>query len=692
MLPEDCLQVAARIGQRLARRALWQGTACTWDVWRSQGDSAAAVPAASEIYQGTSGIALFLAELYRLTGEPAIAHTAGGAMAHALGCAAELPPAHFGLYSGRVGIVVAAARLGEVLQRPDFIDEARRLLAGLAGLEPQDEGLDVLAGGAGAILALLHLAPAVAGERPLEIARGLGDNLLRTAHREPRGWSWPVFPKSTVRHLTGFSHGAAGIALALLELALATGDGRYRCAAEMAFLYERQFFDAQRENWLDLRHTALSELGRHGDAAVRQAAIGRSIEPWAPSYMAAWCHGSPGIGLARLRAYELTGQAIYEEEAASALRSTLDWLSRPDRSADFSLCHGIAGLCELPMAAAGVLDQPALREICEWQGALGWETFERRHQPWPCGTMGQKNDPSLMVGEAGIGYFYLRLAASDVPSILCPRPLPVGEPALGEPQAGDLGEGYDDLLQETVEEFFATTLQALETLACEAEARCAVARPAIVEAPVEAAYHELRRRIDRHRGPAEAMLQDAFAIDRARYEMTLELSDFTAEYLGNLTRPEWRQSMVRSARFRLAEHCRLVTTERDWGAWLAARRAGLAEDGTADVEVTQLLYARGNRIRVAEVGPLAEAILEALPATFEQICDRVAELTEDADRMLDRALASLVEDQLEQLYAAGFIDDEAVPGREAAPARAGVPQATPQGGEGVRSGPATVRS
>jgi hypothetical protein len=44
--------------------------------------------------------------------------------------------------------------------------------------------------------------------------------------------------------------------------------------------------------------------------------------------------------------------------------------------------------------------------------------FDNR-APWPCGTSG--DTPNLMLGLAGIGYFYLRLAIPAIPSILLLR-------------------------------------------------------------------------------------------------------------------------------------------------------------------------------------------------------------------------------------------------------------------------------
>jgi hypothetical protein len=44
--------------------------------------------------------------------------------------------------------------------------------------------------------------------------------------------------------------------------------------------------------------------------------------------------------------------------------------------------------------------------------------YEQRGVPWPCGTWENAADPSLFVGESGIGHFLLRLVRPDVPPIL----------------------------------------------------------------------------------------------------------------------------------------------------------------------------------------------------------------------------------------------------------------------------------
>ena len=68
----------------------------------------------------------------------------------------------------------------------------------------------------------------------------------------------------------------------MLELATATGDKRYREAADAALAYERAVYDPAARNWPDLRNAATSAGGQAMFATF-------------------WCHGAPGGALARLR-------------------------------------------------------------------------------------------------------------------------------------------------------------------------------------------------------------------------------------------------------------------------------------------------------------------------------------------------------------------------------------------------------
>jgi class II lanthipeptide synthase len=641
----EFLDTALAIGRRLARRAVLEGTACTWDVLDSRPDPenrVRTIRAEGQLYQGAAGIAWFLGELYRATGDVEVGRAARGGLEHAL-VHGDRHADLFGFHSGRVGIAWVAVRLAGIFERPDYAERARRLLAPLAGREPDDAGLDVIGGAGGAIPACLDLAEKAGWDELRAIARELGEHLIRQAQRRPEGWSWATGGASAIRNLTGFAHGASGVGLALLELDRATGDDRFRFAAEMAFLYERRLFNEARSNWPDLRHDLLERPSDELRRAVRDG----KPPVYEERYMTAWCHGSPGIGLSRLRAFELTGQDVYRREAEAALRSTLQAVEDElSQGASYCLCHGIGGNCELPLLAAELLGDPELRQVAEQAAREGIETYEARGRPWPCGTRGGVPDPSLLVGEAGIGAFYLRLADPETPSVLLLRPRAAKTATEGQ------GSTFRELARESVDDFFATTLRVWSRLAPPGPALPSW-RPGsepLVRAPVDEAHEIIAACLGEESGELRASLEDAFEPERVRYQLTLELVDSTEAVLRRLVRPAWEEIDLRGATFALTPGTRLLSTCHDWLSWLGTS----GPEPPPESGVSFLCHQESNDIHCRRVGPMAALVLAAAsgPASLDEIVARVAEA---AGIARGEELAGKVRAQLRELYVADLI-------------------------------------
>jgi lantibiotic modifying enzyme len=192
------------------------------------------------------------------------------------------------------------------------------------------------------------------------------------------------------------------MAWALLELAALTGEERFRTTALAAMDYERSLFSVQAGNWLDLR-----DLGKLGTAE----GDGRD------TCMTAWCHGAPGIGLARLQSLAHLDDATVRAEIDAALRTTLS----QGFGHNHSLCHGDLGNLELLLMASETLEDPRwTREVKRLSAAI-LVSIER--DGWLCGTPQGVESPGLMTGLAGIGYQLLRLAEPQrVPSVLALAP------------------------------------------------------------------------------------------------------------------------------------------------------------------------------------------------------------------------------------------------------------------------------
>ncbi|MEA2224635.1 MAG: lantibiotic biosynthesis protein, partial [Solirubrobacteraceae bacterium] len=283
----------------------------------------------------------------------------------------------------------------------------------------------LVSGSAGAVAGLIALARVLGDERLVQRAQRLADELAGAARRGPEGWSWPLPGGRRSHGLCGISHGAAGAAWALLELFAVTGEARHRDAAERALDYERHWFDAQAADWPDLRGVERRE--RRG--------------VFRPSFAGTWCHGAPGIALARLRAWQIVGDERYRDEAAIALATTASGVERAllGPAADFTLGHGLAGSADVLLLGAELLADGGPERVALAQRVGAARAGRYAEQPplsegiagaaranvdgWPGGTAGGRA-PALLTGDAGIGLFYLRLHDRTVPS-----PLLIGVPA-----------------------------------------------------------------------------------------------------------------------------------------------------------------------------------------------------------------------------------------------------------------------
>ncbi|GFZ90326.1 type 2 lanthipeptide synthetase LanM [Okeania sp. KiyG1] len=397
------LETANAIAARLCRDAIWNSKRCNWlgasmdyllNNWTVTESSFG-----PDLYTGTSGIALFLGKMYQLTPEKLYRQTAEAAIEHTLSRLPELPPeVRSGFYSGCTGIGYILVRLGEIFDHQDWLEKGLKILAERSQDDLSKQQLDVVSGIAGAIPALLSVYQQYPQDVLLEAANRYGEYLLSKANKNDYGWSWTTLEmpgEVQQQDLTGFSHGAAGIAWALLELYQQTKQESFLVAAEAGFRYEQNWYNPQYENWPDLRNF--------------QQGTTTGTNP-TPSYGVAWCHGAPGIGFSRLRAYEILGKPDYQHQAEAAIRTTIKSLQQPATGAEsYCLCHGFTGNTELLLYASRVLGNAEYKSIAEQVGWRGIEHYEKNRIPWSCGVMGGGETPGLMLGLAGIGYFYLRL-------------------------------------------------------------------------------------------------------------------------------------------------------------------------------------------------------------------------------------------------------------------------------------------
>ncbi|MFN8224869.1 MAG: type 2 lanthipeptide synthetase LanM family protein [Gaiellales bacterium] len=397
------IEVAERIGFDTAQAALHHGSEAAWlgaDLLHEHSRFRVGLLDDS-LYAGNLGVAVFLAALSRATNDRAYADLAERAlhrfrvavrgMSVSEGRAAIRA---FGLGAGHgvgawlLGLVHAAQALGE--PGLSIVDDALRISRWLtAATIRSDDRLDLVDGTAGSIVGLLSLHAIAGDEGALVAASACGEHLLerRVARAEHRVWL-------TVGSdpLVGFGHGQSGVARALVGLYQATSDERLREAAVDAIAYERAMYSSVEENWPDLRPP-------------------ESADP--SGYPVRWCHGAPGILLARLRCRSaLAPDPEGEAEISRALRIVKEHFPV---NLDH-LCCGNAGLVEALLDGGGNDADDELRTLA--RSHLLTVAARRGAPPrFEVASIPGLYQPSLFQGTAGIGYTALRAVDPGLASI-----------------------------------------------------------------------------------------------------------------------------------------------------------------------------------------------------------------------------------------------------------------------------------
>ena len=371
-------------------------------------------PAGLGLYDGAPGLALFLAAAARVLGDDHLADLARRAVRPVceslLGHHGRLVASGLGAgYArGLGGLLPALAWMHDLLDDRRLLDAAVGIAGLAAAAAEHDRAHDVLGGAAGLVLGLIVLHDRTGDPTLLTAAIDAGSRMLAAAGRRGDALCWAMKGGPP---LTGLSHGAAGFALALAALYRATGNRDWCRAAEAALAYERTLFVAEAGNWPDLR--------------PRSDDQGTDADP--PRFVAAWCHGAPGIALGRLGLLSALDGADGRLEAGLRrdLEVALATTCRHAIQNTDDLCCGNAGRLDILATAGRSLGR------ADWtaaaQDGLAHRLAHFHHQGqchlWHHDLPVVPGDPGLFKGTAGFCYLLARMIAPElVPNVLLPTP------------------------------------------------------------------------------------------------------------------------------------------------------------------------------------------------------------------------------------------------------------------------------
>lgn len=398
------LAEAEIIAEKIVEEAIVSRGRANWISMRfvSRAERFQLEPLKDDLYSGRVGVAVFLAALDSIGGDQRHAELIDAALGSLAEAVHQSPRAYadmvaryegLGAGSGLGAIIYSLCVLSSLTGRADLLEWALALAHGLTRRYVQEDlRIDALSGTAGLALGLLPLIEATDDSEARDLLRACTQRLIDvrvetpgTAHR-----AWPTFG---TRPLNGMSHGAAGVALALARAGRLLGDASLTDAANEGVAYEGDSFDADVGNWPDFRQDV-------------------------PSFMSTWCHGAPGIGLARAAMLD-----VLQGDARNEVRADLQ---RALQSCDGAgllhldhCCCGNAGWTELYLEAARVLERPEL--LARAYGRLTAMLDRRREKGAYVLFTSVSEDmysPTFFQGTAGIGYELLRTIDRNLPCVL----------------------------------------------------------------------------------------------------------------------------------------------------------------------------------------------------------------------------------------------------------------------------------
>jgi hypothetical protein len=425
---------AIRIGEWLLSLAKKDSSGMWWDTLNMDMERNISWHASESIYAGVSGIVLFFLELHKLTAEPKYMTAASEGMHWVVNYCEKNPNNYYSFFTGRMGVPYTLLKMTEATGENHWTEKALEIARPCTSfLELPYLMGDLINGSAGTVLGLLHLHAATGETWILTTIDAFVKRLIHSAHQGPKGFYWDRSDKN-ISGLCGFSHGAAGIGWVFLELGHYFRNEAFFRISQQAFLYESHFYDETFKNWQDLRKGIYND---EDEEAHRKAFMENDPDFFTiGSDMNAWCHGAAGIGLSRLRAYELFknnnpsdddnhnyNYKLWEQDITRAIeKTTRTDIENKAGNPLFILCHGRGGNAELFLKAYEIFNEKKYLALAE---ILARKALDYRNETgnYLSGyrDAGKEEDTSLFMGTSGIGYFYLRLLAPhETPSIMIP--------------------------------------------------------------------------------------------------------------------------------------------------------------------------------------------------------------------------------------------------------------------------------
>ena len=364
-----------------------------WISCTLKGNSESAVdvtPVGYDIYNGSSGVILFLTKLSEITGDEKYINAAKESLNSIYSFFDEIDDndiCSVGMFNGISGYLYAMNEVYSLTRD----EECRKYMDITMDVIDKSissmENYDIIGGIAGCISALTTIYEKADTSKEIKfrcrkMTNDCIEKLKQTAKETKTGGiSWK--PDYDNKSMTGFAHGNAGIIAVLAKTQRLFGEREdVNKLIEDALKFERMLYNKEEGNWL--------------------------INDAEPKYGNGWCHGVPGILLEKT---ELIANEYQENDIYSEYKAALGATVNHSFGIGPSLCHGDLGKLQIVHYAAEVNSDEELKQRCEdkFNEIVKKVIIPRYRGKSFRGT----NSAGLMIGTAGFGYTILRMACPE---------------------------------------------------------------------------------------------------------------------------------------------------------------------------------------------------------------------------------------------------------------------------------------
>lgn len=298
-----------------------------------------------------------------------------------------------GAFAGEASVMYVYEVLYKITGKREYLEYAEKHCKILAHTLTGDKNNDVVYGNAGAVVVLLNIYRLSQKEKYLQMACEAGDILIQNQNEG----KWGCGNGQT---LSGFSHGVAGIIYALAKLNSEQSKSIYTQAIHSGLVFENSMYIDQYENWLDNREEALKQKEMKN------------------KFMAAWCHGAPGILLARSKMYNLIDDNSDRDIILRDINHAVHATEKYGFTDNDCLCHGNLGNTEILLEyAKDCGDEKVKNNILAARTHIATNIINNNYDCARAYLYGYKI-PGFMTGISGMGYSLLRDIHPELPCIL----------------------------------------------------------------------------------------------------------------------------------------------------------------------------------------------------------------------------------------------------------------------------------